>query len=373
MSQLPHVCPKCKEGGHVGYDYEAALWVCEACGFVLEQETLTYGEPFQGTLVPLPEFGKSSAAYRGALGTFSRSLKRKRHDIIDRELNKLLKPLANMLNLEEPVVQQAQLFLEKAGSQISSTYSRDIAVAAAVYSSIKMNDVPLTLSDLVEHVSTDIHAIGRAYHALMSIAGLVPPPPNYKKLINKAVHIVLVGSDDLSVRGRVGFIEMCQTDAQDVLKWAVVHVERWSHHTSVVVGASVLLAAEMNGVRIGTDHMAHVLHVGHASMARQVHRLKEALLKFAPAVPYCTKINMKNVGLHSKTIIRVSNMMPMADSSGPFLQGHAAVPQPVEHGSSRFEDSVVDEAEDDDSQVDEYIRSEEEVALYEKLYNELHE
>lgn len=232
------------------------------------------------------------------------------------------------------------------------------------------------------------------------------------------------------MRGNLVRKELAQ-DAERAVEWIQKHLNT-SIHPTVLVGIGVMVALEMNNISIGAHYVAETLHVGVDGLQEKLLKVRMMLYETGSGLPFSTPVTLNNVMSFAKAIMHLSNVVGKAgaatsdyegliahtmnskeindgsssapddrpekesvlpwqenvDSDQRLLEGYHKTPQQAAgegriskntdlYGQEMHERGVgaqIDmheseiDVELDDDELDRYLRSDEEVALFEKLH-----
>ena len=300
---VPSECPTCHQLAVV-FDYLQGISACELCGRVAGGEELVDTHP-TGILVKSngSELMRTSAGskLRGvAAGPGNNPPQR---TVPSKSLYKLIqqvKHVAQQLSLPAAVTAEAEAYLEPIYAVFGTCWRQDYIPAAAVYVSIRQNNLLLTLLDLASVVQVDVFALGRYYLQATAALNLLPPQVPLQSLLVRALHKVL---KETPVAPAVS------KDAAFMLQWMEDNIVDSCGIPMTRVAVSVVIALEMNNVCVGVDYVANALQVGMESLTKRLQQVKDNLLSFAYLLPYAAKINSKNVCCHAEAITRVANVL----------------------------------------------------------------
>lgn len=121
----------------------------------------------------------------------------------------------------------------------------------------RLNKLPLTLADLSGSVQIDVHTLGHYYCALCRLLDLQPPLLLPADLLPRSVDRVTA---EAVARGALaaGTVAAVQRDAGMLLDWMHRQLNQRQFPLGCV-GAALVLAAEMNTVRVAECVWARVL------------------------------------------------------------------------------------------------------------------
>jgi len=100
-----------------------------------------------------------------------------------------------------------------------------------------------------------------------------------------------------------------------------------SRHPTIAAGAAIAFALEMNNVSVGMGHVAKALHVGLDALQNKMHAAREKLLSYAYLLPYNGTIAHKNIGSHARTIVRLTKVLRTEEDSAADILRPLPAPQ----------------------------------------------
>lgn len=315
----PTKCPRCHQVAVV-FDYLQGFSVCEACGRLLENDEFV-PQLFQGDdTMPSGTFvgegdtglGASAAAMGNAAGRAL--LQRYRPTEPWVKLKQHLAQVASKLNLPAAATKEAEGYLQRLQQDMPRPWRREEITAAAVYISIRQNNLPLTLLDLAKATHIGLYALGRFYHLATAALGMPTPQVQAQALLPRSLDRVLK-ENPTEAAGRV------LEDAGAMLAWSQQQLVLGSKHPIHAVGASIMVALEMNNIAVGVDYVADALFIGPDALVLRLARMRDKLLSFSKLLPYSSLVTRMNVFCHAKAIIRLTKLLHKDDDA-------AAEPEP---------------------------------------------
>lgn len=378
-------CSTCGGEGTVWVDHVHGMLVCEVCGSVSGasgrvrqgDDNLVssisfdqYGNP-EGVFVEMKDSGTGAGAWTMQSVRARHAVQRAQPYNPSIPLKKLLQSVGNRLSLSPSVMHQAEVHTMQLSEALKGSWRRDLIVASSLYITIRLNRLPLTLVDVMAVTGLNVFLIGRYYRAAAAMLKLEIPGIDAKVLLPKLLETLQFTRDDPSWHWPG---DALLHDAEMVHDWIMKRDEH-APHPLTLAGASIIAAMEMNGIHVGTELVAHAIGTSHSSLRKKVHDVKQRLLSYSEYLPFGDNITLSNVFSYAATIIRVTNLPSVSSSSSPRMLLHQG--QDGRHLDSKVAtDGTLDqhrEAEDDvaDSELDEYIRTDDEVALYSQMYESL--
>ncbi|EFN58516.1 hypothetical protein CHLNCDRAFT_140579 [Chlorella variabilis] len=302
-------CPKCGEGA-VEFEEVEGVSACAACGWVVADEQLVHatawdnrGAP-QGVFVGAEDTGERAAAHALQASGPGLSIQRSKRGVGEARLKARVREFAALLRLQPPVVDQALHVAGRAVPHCLGNWRRDHLAAAATYAACRLNKLPLTLADLSGSVQIDVHTLGHYYCALCRLLDLQPPLLLPADLLPRSVDRVTA---EAVARGALaaGTVAAVQRDAGMLLDWMHRQLNQRQFPLGCV-GAALVLAAEMNTVSLSLDHVSASLPLCRSTLERKLAQTRQRLVQLSAFLPYSSTINVRNVGSHARTIIKLS-------------------------------------------------------------------
>jgi transcription initiation factor TFIIIB Brf1 subunit/transcription initiation factor TFIIB len=338
----PRRCPHC-EALSVIYDYTQGISACEECGHVENAANLVpqrFASSAPGT-APTGVFvaGKDSGvgAARAMLGS-GRGLRLlgARPDEALHRVGRRLAALCDGLALTQPVRRQAEACVERLKNEGTGNWRAEEVVVAAAYYAIRTNNLPLTLLDVAAASQVDVYTIGRSYRAACAMLGEETPYVNPADLLPRSISRVMAGSGGAAA----AVADRIRVDAAAALLWMQRHLKGGSGHPIVAAAAAIVLALDMNNVRlfqkenaivlsfnfstlsdllslffcaqvdVGQDYVAETLNLSASALRTRLRKVREALLGFGALLPYSTDaLTTKSVTSHARSIMRLTNVL----------------------------------------------------------------
>lgn len=398
-------CSACGGQGTVWMDHVHGMLVCEACGAVSGASgRVQHGDDNLVPSVSFDQYGNPEGVFvemkdSGAgVGAWTMQSVRARHAVQRAQpydpsipLKKLIKSLGNSLSVSPTIIHQAEVHATQLSQVLKGSWRRDLIVASSLYIAIRLNRLPLTLLDVTAATGLSVFLIGRYYRAAATMLKLEIPRMDAKILLPKLLETLQLTRDDPSWHWPG---DALLHDAELVHDWMMKRDER-APHPLTLAGATIIAAMEMNGIHVGIELAAHAIGTSHSALRKKVHDVKQRLLSYSEYLSFSDNITLANVFSYAAIIIRVTNLPSTGSSPGLLLkqqgQGehldsrpHDIVPcrenqtaiemtdnaQAIDqHTKSPSRDHEVDDFAD--SEVDEYIRTDDEVALYSQMYDSL--
>lgn len=433
-------CSSCGKHGSVLLDYVHGILVCEDCGNCYmsadarknrQENQESYGGYDLVSSIQFDQHGRpegivrvnqNDSGIRAGVQLMQSARARKAVQFAQPydasiPIKKLLVSYGNGLDLPSHVVEQATLYALKLLDMVKKgSWKRELIVAVAVYIAIRMNQLPLTLLDIMSqcvHAGVNIYVVGRYYRMAVHILGVNVPVMDATILLPRMIEKVF----DLSgaiVYDR-GISDICNEeedvkhrkkvvleDATVFLRW-LSRRELHAAHPHTVAGVSIVMALEMNDMYLSIDKAsARALGTSLSVFRKKRRSVKQYLVSMGKQyLPFGDNIKMSNVGQYCRTIMKISNLPSLGNpqqlEQGPMLRVEHQSNGYLSHVNSHVPDALlehwnveetqghdgiderqgankhnaIEDHEDDDDigleDVDEYIRSAEEVQLFKQL------
>lgn len=442
-------CASCGRQGTVSLDYIQGILVCEDCGHcymsaqvrkehhekMQRHDSLTlYGGYDLVSNVQFDQYGRPEGIVRVnahdsgmQAGVHSMQSARARKAVqfaqpydASFHIKKTIMSYGNGLGLPRHVVDQAQAYaLELLDVLKKGSWRRELIVVAALYISVRMNRLPLTLLDIMSqcmHAGLNVYVVGKYYRLAVETLGLEIPVMDGSVLLPKLVERIF--SSDAIVYSRHGcttYVNNDSTcnknkyydgrkdirgkildDATRFLEWLSKR-ELHAAHPQTIASVSLVISLEMNEIYISVDAAAASLGTSSSVLRTKCRAIKQYMVSLGKQyLPFGENIKVSNVSQYVSTIMKISDL-PSSSLSVPeehnqncllFGKHSTYTPDAIDMpspqvASSKSRDTVkarapiiskdADVLEPDDSEdigledVDEYIRSPEEVILFQQL------
>ena len=398
-------CVSCGKQGTVSLDYVHGILVCEACGSCqVSVGTNHQQEWYRGyelvSSIQFDQHGRPEGIVRihpndsGTLaGVHSMHSERARKAVQYAQpydasfpLKKLLVSYGNGLNVPKHVVEQATLYAVKLLDVLKKgSWKRELIVASAMYIAIRMNRLPLTLLDIMSqgiHTGLNVYVVGRYYRTAVHLLGLDVPLMEPATLLPRLVEKIFALRGAIVYQYGEGGEEESKKDTKRIVLEDATAFLRWlssrevhAAHPHTIASVSIVMALEMNDMHLCIDAAsAAALGTSTSVLIKKRRHVKQQLVSFGQQhLPFGENIKMSNVMQYCRTIMKISQL-PSSKSPPPQLQQQSQVlyVEAPPCTSDKDDESLLGDDEsllgdDDDDDVDEYIRSAEEVKLFQQL------
>ena len=398
-------CVSCGRQGTVSLDCVHGILVCEECGtcYVNAAKKNTkenYGGYELVSSIQFDQYGRPEGIVRihpndsgTQAGVHSMHSARARKAAQYAQpydasfpLKKLLVSYGNGLKLPNYIIEQATLYAAKLRDVLKKgSWKRELIVTSALYISIRMNRLPLTLLDITSQCMSsgiNMYVVGRYYRAAVHLLGLdVPlmePATLLPRLVEKVfalpsslVYLSDSGKEDAEDEDtRKEINRKVLEDAAVFLRWLMKR-ELHAAHPHTIASVSIVMALEMNDIHLSIDtSSATALGTSTSVLIKKRRSVKQYLVSFGKQyLPFGDNIKMSNVMQYCRTIMRISELRsakpPPHLEQPPILRVESSVVQLEK--AEEHDDGCSDDDHLGLEDVDEYIRSEEEVKLFQQL------
>jgi hypothetical protein len=168
------------------------------------------------------------------------------------------------------------------------------------------------------------------------------------------------------------------SDAEMMLQWVSKREFEHVAHPLTLASASLVLALEMNQLHLcsSVDTAASIFGISSSALTKRIRSIKQTLLSYGSKyLSFGENITMKNVSKYASIILKVTCLPSVSNSQIPStraqIQPHLEPTVAATDIRGHEEKSPEMNLDDVELDVDEYIRSEEEVALLEKLHQNI--
>lgn len=395
-------CVSCGKQGTVSLDYVHGILVCEVCGSCQVSAGTNHQQEWYGgyelvSSIQFDQHGRPEGIVRihpndsGTLaGVHSMHSERARKAVQYAQpydasfpVKKLLVSYGNGLNVPKHVVEQATLYAVKLLDVLKKgSWKRELIVASALYIAIRMNRLPLTLLDIMSqgiHTGLNIYVVGRYYRTAVHLLGLDVPLMEPATLLPRLVEKIF------SLRGAIVYQygeygeeeskkdtkRIVLEDATAFLRWLSTR-EVHAAHPHTIASVSIVMALEMNDMHLCIDAAsASALGTSTSVLIKKRRTVKQQLVSFGQQhLPFGENIKMSNVMQYCRTIMKISQLPSSKSPPAQLEQQSQVLYVEAAPGSDKDQlkmDDKDDESLGDDDDVDEYIRSAEEVKLFQQL------
>lgn len=241
-------CPTCNTLSVI-FDFLQGIHVCEECGRVLQGEDLVHSiftgddtNTTTGIFVGARDSGLQASLRNINDPLLAQAIQRTRPHEASKKFLDSLKIIADQLQLPSEAYQQAIAHLERLVPIAAGAWKRELLAAAAAYTAIRLNSLPLSLLDLSVATRIDVYTLGSCYRYAVAMLGVRPPRVRPQVLLPRCLHKVLLGKTTPS-KSTVSVRE----DGLTVLDWMDRHDIGTSYPLSAVA-AAIILALDMNSV-----------------------------------------------------------------------------------------------------------------------------
>lgn len=305
-------CLVCGGSHSVTMDFVHGILVCEDCGAVVPLVDLVtaigfseQGQPL-GHLVDAKDSGLDVSMLTMRNDAAKRAIKRSRDYNPTVRLREMLRAQSVQLGLSKPVLAEAELYMERLSNAVKGTWKRSVLVGAALYISIRQNRIPLTLLDLTSVTGIRIYTLGKYYCQALQILSMDVPPVDSRILLPKGIQRFMEQVEDVKI------VDSCDASLCEDAELALGYIlqnDAGSVHPLTSVGAAVVMAIEMNNMKVGMGQIAQVMSVSESALRKKVRTVKKNLLAYAPLLPFQANINHSNVSSYARTLIKIT-MLP---------------------------------------------------------------
>lgn len=246
-------CQVCGGSHSVTMDFVHGILVCEDCGAVVPivdlVTTIGFSEQGQplGHLVDAKDSGMNVSMLTMQNEATKRAIQRSREYNPMKRLREILRAQSVQLGLSKPVLEEAELYMERLSHAVKGTWKRSVLVGAALYIAIRQNKLPLTLLDLTSVTGIRIFTLGKYYCQALQILSMDVPPMDSRILLPKGIQRFMEQVKDVKLIDSCD-VSLCE-DAELALGY-ILQNDTGSVHPLTSVGAAVVMAIEMNNVRM---------------------------------------------------------------------------------------------------------------------------
>ena len=255
-------CQLCGGSHSVTMDFVHGILVCEDCGAVVPLVDLVptigfseQGQPL-GHMVGAKDSGMDVSMLTMKTDAAKRAIKRSREYNPMKRLREMLRAQSVQLGLSKPVLEEAELYMERLSNAVKGSWKRSVLVGAALYIAIRQNKLPLTLLDLTSVTGIRIFTLGKYYCQALQILSMEVPAVDSKILLPKGIQRFMEQIQD-SDTGLEYFDASLYEDAELALGY-ILQNDAGSVHPLTSVGAAVVMAIEMNNVRMCTTAQVYL-------------------------------------------------------------------------------------------------------------------
>jgi len=401
-------CESCGGKDTVSMEYIHGVLVCEECGAVKVHYTLPsqdvegapyvqhrienlqnsvafdrYGRP-EGEIIDMNKdyTGEKASTYSLPSSRARQLIQQGRPYDAYIPMKKILMAYGHGLGLPKYVLEQSEIYAMDLLTRLKGSWRRELLVTAALYIAIRMNQLPLTLLDVMAQCTgtgISVYSIGKHYRTAVQMLGLRMPMVEYQILLPKLLDSVINSAPHSGnplkkhkVRSRV------ISDAEMMLQWVSKREFEHVAHPLTLASASLVLALEMNQLHLcsSVDTAASIFGISSSALTKRIRSIKQTLLSYGSKyLSFGENITMKNVSKYASIILKVTCLPSVSNSQIPStraqIQPHLEPTVAATDIRGHEEKSPEMNLDDVELDVDEYIRSEEEVALLEKLHQNI--
>lgn len=391
-------CSGCLQEHSVSWDDVDGLFVCHNCGQCVDNSTIVSGEEQlvhhtvfdeRGQSYGMVHVGANDTGIQVAMHTMQSPRARLMvHRAQDYDANvhirKFLRQYGNALKLPAPVLAEAEKYSAQIHSKLPPRSMKlELMALSAIYASIRMNKIPLTLLDLARQCPSGnltVFSIGRSYRQALFKLQLQVPSMDPSVLVPRLFGMFLeeIGRTDLERPIRDAVL----LDAGMLLDW-VSRTETRAQHPTVLAATSIFFAMEMNKIPLPKlEVTARAFHISETALKTKVGNIRQAMTAIGQQyLPYGDHIKPKNVVKYARTILGLSALKTRApvgeklavDQGGLLQAAQGGVDSRGSRGSLGTDSHgdggdghASDEDDLEDVDVTEYLRTMEEVRELEK-------
>ncbi|MBW0474835.1 hypothetical protein O181_014550 [Austropuccinia psidii MF-1] len=264
-------CPICGDGAMIEYDSAAGNSVCTTCGYVVDENAIvsdvTFGESSTGAAVLQgASLGSHELRTRivGPRGRPQQSAE-SRAQTLEKAMSKLL-ALTSALKLGDSVAESAHRFFTLALSNGFVMGRRSLYVlASCIYVACRMAKLPTMLIDISDLLQVNVFIVGATYLKLVKELCLQNIPLIDPSLyISRFVSLLEFGEETHKVAyDAARLVKRFDTD------WMTA-----GRRPAGVAGASLLIAARMNGFRRSVLEIVQVVKMADVTIKKRLEEFR---------------------------------------------------------------------------------------------------
>ena len=400
-------CDSCGGKDTVSMEYIHGVLVCEECGAVKVHYTLPsqdvegapsvqhrienlqttvtfdrYGRP-EGKMIDMNKdyTGEKASTYALPSSRARQLIQQGRPYDAYIPMKKILMAYGHGLGLPKHVLDESEIYAINLLATLKGSWRRELLVTAALYIAIRMNQLPLTLLDVMSQCTgtgISMYSIGKHYRTAVQMLGLRMPMVEYEILLPKLLDSVLnsVPHSETPLKTHKVRSQVI-SDAEMLLQWVSKREFEHVSHPLTLASACLVLALEMNQLYLcsSVNTAASIFGISSSALMKRIRSIKQTLLSCGSKyLSFGDNITMKNVSKYASIILKVTCLPSVSNSRMPSakvqIQSHPG-PEDTKADTGYEEKSHEMNLDDAELDVDEYIRSEEEVALLEKLHQNI--
>eukprot|EP01105_Mastigella_eilhardi_P017104 TRINITY_DN3930_c0_g1_i1.p1 TRINITY_DN3930_c0_g1~~TRINITY_DN3930_c0_g1_i1.p1 ORF type:complete len:632 (+),score=175.81 TRINITY_DN3930_c0_g1_i1:80-1975(+) len=306
--ELARVCPQCGAGDtfvHAPDQSGADTLVCEACGFVNEEQNLRievelddssgHCKPVgvavssEGTVLSKPSVNAPANLKHIACGNTSLS---EAHD----QVSKVAGRLRLGHNCMDEMRNLAKQLHEKKVWRSGRT--GELMAAALAYIVSRRNNKSLTLLDVADCAQEKIFSMGRHYRRVAELLGVHVEIADPALYVERAVSQLTIIKD-----------QQRETIVNQASRLVNLAKDQWiatGRKPAVITGAAIVIALEANSLPFSetVKEVSDVLHISTQTTRLRYREMKAQLLNLAKTMPWGNDVNRNNLNTHLPFILQ---------------------------------------------------------------------